>query len=423
MCTQKTSILVIDGDADAQLVFSSMLQSDVYNVTIVATGEAAIELLGQPLQFDLILLNSSLPDISGVEVLARVRAKHSLTEVPVIVFAEEASNEVLEQSQELGASDLLLKPFKFSLALKRIEDQLKLKRAIVNLQIREVKTRNILDAIPDLIFRYSSDGVILDLSPPLEAEHFILGNVRLGGIIKDTFPAWFVNNVGKFRDSHPLTGSLDLKRHSVELKGKQHVFESRIIACQNSEFVCIIRDVSAQAKIENELRDLASTDALTRLANRRQFDETLATEWRRATRRRTPVSLALIDVDFFKLYNDSLGHLAGDQCLRKVAASVRSSLKRPGDFAARFGGEEFAIVIPETDFSGAKQVAERVRETVFALAEPHPQSDLRVVTVSIGVATVVPDKDMVVSVLIRRADEALYEAKRSGRNRVSPQEN
>jgi diguanylate cyclase (GGDEF)-like protein len=169
------------------------------------------------------------------------------------------------------------------------------------------------------------------------------------------------------------------------------------------------------------LRDLTTQkeDALTRLANRGAFDIALMREWRRAERQGQPMSLLMADVDCFKLYNDSYGHLRGDACLRAVAATLTVGSRRSGDLVARYGGEEFVVVLPATTAEGAAVVAERIRASVESLAIPHERSDVvPKVTVSVGVATVMPHLLATPDVLVHGADEALYQAKAGGRNRV-----
>lgn len=168
------------------------------------------------------------------------------------------------------------------------------------------------------------------------------------------------------------------------------------------------------------LQKLAAIDALTGIANRRRFDETMQTEWQRAQRDKKPLTLLMCDVDFFKLYNDSFGHLAGDLCLKKVAAVLTEHLKRPADLAARYGGEEFAIILPETPLTGALIVAESCRRHLEQLAIENPQAttDRSSVTMSVGVASVIPSPLSRVEDLIELADQALYAAKTAGRNRV-----
>jgi two-component system chemotaxis family response regulator WspR len=172
-------------------------------------------------------------------------------------------------------------------------------------------------------------------------------------------------------------------------------------------------------RANEELRRLAALDGLTGIANRRRFDEAALVEWQRGRRQRAPLALLLCDVDHFKLYNDHLGHPAGDLCLKKTAAVLTGQLKRPADLAARYGGEEFALLLPDTDLAGAMRVGEACRAGLEQLALPHPGAPCGFVTMSMGVACIVPGEDDTLEELIARADAALYEAKRSGRNQVS----
>jgi diguanylate cyclase (GGDEF)-like protein len=178
--------------------------------------------------------------------------------------------------------------------------------------------------------------------------------------------------------------------------------------------------VSEELEAANaELQRLACVDGLTDLCNRRELDLSLTREARRCARRKTPLSLVMIDIDHFKAFNDTFGHLEGDECLRRVAGALRTELKRPADIAARYGGEEFCLVLPDTDAAGAKEVAESVRQRVAALGIPQaPGLAVITVTVSLGVATCVADGNDHANDLIARADQALYRAKEMGRNRV-----
>jgi diguanylate cyclase (GGDEF)-like protein len=167
------------------------------------------------------------------------------------------------------------------------------------------------------------------------------------------------------------------------------------------------------------LRRTSAIDGLTGLANRQSFDECMDREWRRAMREHRPISLIMLDIDHFKLFNDNYGHQGGDDCLKKVAAVIAGSAKRPADLAARYGGEEFMVVLPDTDVRGATEIAEKLRIEVEILGVPHAFSaTASVVTVSIGVASLVPGQNMDSSELIKLVDTRLYAAKHDGRNRV-----
>jgi diguanylate cyclase (GGDEF)-like protein len=165
-------------------------------------------------------------------------------------------------------------------------------------------------------------------------------------------------------------------------------------------------------------RDLAALDGLTGIANRRFFDERFAQEWSRSARHSKPLALAMIDLDNFKQFNDLYGHLAGDKCLRAVAEALTKEIQRPEDFVARFGGEEFALLLPHTSAEGAGVVLQRIREAIYALGIDHIGNSWAKVTVSIGYSSITPLHSEGQSRLIQLADAALYEAKNNGRNRV-----
>lgn len=180
-------------------------------------------------------------------------------------------------------------------------------------------------------------------------------------------------------------------------------------------------------EIANQLRELTQVlmklsliDQLTGVANRRAFEQTTDQEFKRARRNRRPISFLLFDVDHFKLFNDTYGHQAGDVCLRKIAQEVLNSIKRPGDMLARYGGEEFAIVLPDTDAQGARVIGQRVIDGIAALNIRHEyNSAAPCVTVSVGASTFMgADVHAEAKGLLELADKALYEAKKTGRNRL-----
>jgi diguanylate cyclase (GGDEF)-like protein len=189
----------------------------------------------------------------------------------------------------------------------------------------------------------------------------------------------------------------------------------------------VVARVQTQLRLKaltDELRRAALTDALTGVANRRCFDEWLHREGQRAWRQAEPLSLAMIDIDHFKAYNDHFGHPAGDVCLRRVAEALQTVVRRPADLVARYGGEEFALLLPRTDAAGARHVGEAVVAAVQALHLPHPDSPLGAqVSVSVGIATVLgrhspgEGRPMPSTALVAAADQALYQAKHDGRAR------
>ncbi|WP_298231844.1 diguanylate cyclase [uncultured Azohydromonas sp.] len=172
----------------------------------------------------------------------------------------------------------------------------------------------------------------------------------------------------------------------------------------------------------DQLRRLALVDGLTGVYNRRHFDEQLVLEWRRAQREGSTLSLLIADIDHFKAFNDRFGHQAGDDCLRRVAQQLQAGLRRPGDLVARWGGEEFACILPRTEAAGARHLAHQLGAGVRALALAHPDSPPGVVTLSLGVATARPQLMDDAAALFARADAQLYRAKSEGRARACSEE-
>ena len=172
-------------------------------------------------------------------------------------------------------------------------------------------------------------------------------------------------------------------------------------------------------QVNQELEELAIIDGLTKIANRRKFDEYIAAEWQRLAREKISLSLILCDIDYFKLYNDTYGHQAGDRCLQQVAQAISKAIKRSADLVARYGGEEFAVILPHTTVEGAEYLAQQIRLQVKALQLPHINSPVDIyLTLSLGVAGCIPERDSSPDALIAAADASLYQAKELGRNRV-----
>jgi diguanylate cyclase (GGDEF)-like protein len=206
--------------------------------------------------------------------------------------------------------------------------------------------------------------------------------------------------------------------HELELEVAQR---TRELANTNQQLHREIRERErAQESLDEAIRKLQkliNIDGLTQIANRRCFDERLRWEWQRAVAGRLPLSLILLDVDYFKRYNDMYGHQAGDECLVQVAQTAAQAVKRPDDLVARYGGEEFVILLPHTDCNGATLVAQRLQKTIQDLEISHEGSEVsKIVTLSMGIAQIPPEQESSINTFIHLADQALYEAKRLGRN-------
>ena len=260
-----------------------------------------------------------------------------------------------------------------------------------------------LEAV-ELALAHSPDLILMDVLMPgmdgFEACRQIKADARTADI-----PVIFVTAIDQEADE---TRGLELG--AIDFISKP--FSPRMVQVR-------IKNHMKQKQQRDLLGRLSFLDGLTGIANRRRFDQVLDVEWRRHRRNRSCLSLIMMDIDFFKAFNDALGHLQGDDCLRKVAQAVAGLFQRPGDLGARYGGEEFVGVLPETDSDGARRVAQHIQEALAALALPHPRSGVSpCVTLSMGVATCAPEASAAAESLVQDADRALYRAKAAGRNRI-----
>lgn len=220
-----------------------------------------------------------------------------------------------------------------------------------------------------------------------------------------------------------------LKAEVVERQRAQATLQALIelISQQKQDLEVIVQTIMEHGDVLDtqwhqklhEATLLANYDGLTQIANRRRFDDYLEQQWKQMARERSPLAILLCDIDHFKEYNDTYGHLAGDACLKQVAQTLSSSLKRPSDLVARYGGEEFAAILPQTNLEGALKVAEFMQMAIQQLQVPHAQSSVTShITLSIGVASTIPLPQNPATTLLDMADHALYLAKQRGRNQI-----
>ncbi len=270
----------------------------------------------------------------------------------------------------------------------------------------------------ELYQRTKPDLVLLDVIMPDIDGYQVARTLRLKNAKEDWVPIIFLSAMA----------TDDALQEGINSGGDDYLFKpiNGVILGAKIQAMARILDMQKallatkeQLKILNqELAQLSHTDGLTSIANRRYLDEFALTEWRRAHRNGTSLSIIMLDIDHFKLFNDHYGHPSGDACLIRVAQLIRQTLERPSDLVARYGGEEFIIVLPETTQGGAIVIAEKLRQAIQQLAIPHEKSPLGRITASQGIATCIPNDPGALKSLIHQADEALYRAKREGRDRV-----
>ncbi|BAU66773.1 two-component response regulator [Stanieria sp. NIES-3757] len=447
----KGNILIVDDLPDDLRLLSSILSKHAYQVNCVVNGEMALNAVRNNLP-DIILLDIMIPVIDGYKVCQILKANERTRKIPIIFLSGLDSESDKVQAFKLGAVDYITKPFFIDEVVIRIETQLAFAReqsklaAIIEEQIHErqmvEKQLNQSQALLTGVLNSSLDGVAA----------FESVRNQEGKIIDFR---WVVANpvaamtVGETRDSllsqclfdrlpgHLFDGLFKLFVQVVEnciVLEQEHFYKSdslqawfQIVAVKlNDGFAMTFRDITERKQMEIALQDAncelkrqANIDSLTQVANRRRFDEYILQEWARCARERQFLSLILCDVDYFKAYNDEYGHQAGDDCLYQVAQGMNNIVRRPADLVFRYGGEEFAIILPFTSGEGAIGVAEAIRQEIKQLKIPHNLSQVnQYVTLSLGISSIIPHHNSAPEMLIASADRALYEAKAQGRDRV-----
>lgn len=314
---------------------------------------------------------------------------------------------------------------------------LRLRRELHRRQVAEAAARDseagfrlLAENTSDVVSRISARGILLYVSPAARRIHGrspeqMVGRPAMADIHAEDRPQ-LRNAIARLRSGD--TDWVTVTHRSARADGAEIWLESTLQTViqpgtgRPDGVVAVSRDITERKAMEKQLSTLARLDGLTGVANRRAFDETISREWFRCMQAKKPLALIMVDVDRFKAYNDHYGHQGGDACLRVVAATVGATIRRAADLVARYGGEEFAVLLPETDAAGASAVAQRLRGELEALRLPHAASATGIVTVSLGVAAMVPvipgRGAPGTEWLIEAADRALYAAKQSGRNRV-----
>jgi diguanylate cyclase (GGDEF)-like protein len=328
-----------------------------------------------------------------VRIVEYIR-EHFPLEFVTILMHDEAGGH-LEQSAAAGdvSSETLLWP---------------ITSGIVGRCLRTRTTQFVKSVKDDPDYIPANPRVTSEVAVPIRFGDEILGVLNLESASVDVFTSANIVAFEAFADQ--VAGAINMASVNARLAATKHELELQRKALEDAN--------SLLANAIDTLHRISTQDGLTGISNRRHFDDTMLLEWRRALRKGSPLSLLMLDIDFFKAFNDAAGHQAGDDCLRRVAQTLQDSLHRASDLVARYGGEEFAILLPECDGDAARRLAETLRTKIEALRFDHPASETGFVTISIGAATQVPERGLKAEQLVSEADAALYEAKRRGRNRV-----
>jgi len=294
-----------------------------------------------------------------------------------------------------------------------------------NITYREMEYYRIMtENLSDIISTFNYQWKYLYISPSSKRVLGYDSKEIVGRSIKYFIHAEDIDLVNSFKERLSNASGMATIRYRFMKKDGSYIWvESTLRSMKRGngnivEWIAASRDITEQKEIEGKLKDMSYIDGLTEIHNRRYFDEIIVREWDKAIINSEPISLLILDIDYFKNYNDTYGHLKGDECLKFVASSINNLILRGSDFVARYGGEEFVIISNNTNESGALVIAERVRRNVEALKIENINSEVKTtLTISIGVATILPNTTINFKKLIANADEALYKAKKNGRNR------
>ncbi len=326
-------------------------------------------------------------------------------------------NTALEVRQVLQADRVLIYHFESE------QEGKVMAKSMANSRIAEISNLNENVEFNSMLLSYFSQGITQALDDIYQAPvdvDFLNLLIQLKVKAHLIIPIFIIDSLQLPNETHLLWGLLIV--HQCDYPRCWQQWEIKLLEELAVQVAIAIQQAELYEQLNHanqELEGLAVIDELTQLANRRHFDHSLYQEWNRLRRENAPLSLILIDIDYFKQYNDTYGHLGGDFCLQEVARILRQAGKRETNLAARYGGEEFALILPNTNIEGAIQIAEILRSDVEALKIAHATSKISdYITVSIGVATLIPKDHLTPKMLLHQADQTLYLAKNNGRNRV-----
>ncbi len=449
-------VLVVDDVPANVKLLEARLSAEYFDVMTAVSGQEALNICERA-ECDVVLLDVMMPDMDGFEVCRRLKTSMATHHIPVVMVTalDQPSDRV--KGLESGADDFLTKPVSDVALIARVRSLSRLKMMTDELRMRAVTSREIGIESPerDALVEAGRNGHILmvDDRPALSDRiQNMLASEHLVDMERDPTEALFHAAEGSY---DLVIVSLDLEnfdglRLCSQLRSLERTRNVPILAVaevdnntrlvraleigvndylvrpfDKNEILARVRTQIRKKRYAERLRDnvqlsieMAITDALTGLYNRRYMETHVGTLVDQAVARGKPLSVLILDIDYFKSINDTHGHDAGDDVLQDFAIRIRKSI-RGIDLACRYGGEEFVVVMPETDLAVATMVAERLRRRIAS--EPFPiQKGARMieVTISIGIAALGPNDDA--AAVIKRADQALYRAKRDGRNRVVP---
>lgn len=419
------AVLIVDDAPENLAALRKLMVEQGYQTFVATSGERALK-IARRVHPDLVLLDVMMPGMDGFETCRQLKANASTARIPVIFMSARTGTDDVVAGFDLGAVDYIAKPLRMAEVSARVRTQLQIRVNVESQEEQAERLRTIVNNMAEGLLIIEADGRIQFTNPACDKYLGYRENALAGSHISDLlnpmvaqeYLDYFSRYAGAPEGAHHHGTREVIIRHR---NGSSVCMDLTLtpMYLRQPLFIGLLHDITHHKQSEDALQRAAMVDPLTKIANRRHFDSFLEKEWQRSMRSGQPLSLVVLDVDHFKLYNDTLGHPAGDACLQQVAQAIASHAMRTTDLAARYGGEEFVLLFAETPADAARLLAEAIRAHIEALQIPHPRSTTSAwLTVSIGVATILPHQLDNTESLFVAADRAMYVAKENGRNQV-----
>ena len=405
-------ILVVDDDSGTRLLASASLEKSGFVTVEAADGNDGIAAF-ERFRPDLILLDVMMPRMDGFAACLEIRKRPGGDRIPVLMMTGLEDLASIHRAYEVGATDFITKPINWVVLGYRVSYLMRAGRAFIDLGNSEEKTRALMRAIPDLIFRINADGTILDHVAGERFEAHSPGEHQAGRKLSEVIPGEAAEETFRHLEQVRMTGDIQVFEYVQAYGTESRSFEARVVSIPDGESLFIARDITDRKKAEEQLAYLAYHDSLTGLPNRITFNERLVLDIARAKRRTEVVGVVLFDLDRFKEVNDTLGHDFGDKLLIAVGQKVLDTV-RDTDTVARISGDEFCVILPDQkDEHTAVEAARRIQR---AFVKPFLLGGQEIpVSASLGLS-LFPFNGDTPETLVKNADIAMFRAKALGRN-------
>ena len=419
------AILIVDDAPENLAVLRKLMVEQGYQTFVATSGERALK-IARRVHPDLILLDVMMSGMDGFETCRQLKSQPATQRIPVIFMSAKTDTDDVVAGFDLGAVDYIGKPLRMAEVCARVRTQLQIRSNAETQEEQAERLRTIVNNMAEGLLIIEADGRIQFTNPACDKylgyqENELAGRA-ISELLNPLVAQEYLDYFERYAAAPQMAHSHGTREVIIRHRNGSSVCMDLTLTpmyLRQPLFIGLLHDITHHKQSEDALQRAAMVDPLTQIANRRHFDSFLEKEWQRAMRSGQPLSLVVLDVDHFKLYNDTLGHPAGDACLQRVAGAIASHALRPTDLAARYGGEEFVLLFAETGAETAALMAESIRAHIESLRIPHPRSTTSEwLTVSIGVATIHPHQLDNTESLFVAADRAMYVAKEGGRNQV-----